>query len=62
MIFVHTLSALAGALVTFSALSDLGLLIALIGASLGGSLVAFVVALAFAARVSVPEKVGSRQA
>lgn len=62
MIFVLILSALAGAMVTFSALWNLGLLIALIGAALGGSLLAFLVALAFAARVSVPEKVGSRRA
>jgi uncharacterized integral membrane protein len=62
MIFVLILSALAGAMVTFSALWSLGLLIALLGAALGGSLLAFLVALAFAARVSFPGKLGSRRA
>jgi hypothetical protein len=61
MIFVFVLSALAGAVITFSALWPLGVVVALIGTPFGGSLLALGVAVALAARDSDAAKASPRR-
>lgn len=62
MIFVLMLSALIGAAVTFSVLWPLGAIIALIGAPLGGSLLALVVSVLLGSRTSEAKKASSQHA